>query len=74
MSKIFHLSQRDYIHGLIMTVGGALTGALLKILEGGLSFSREDLNFVLLAGLVAGLTYIQKKFFSDEEGKLGGKL
>lgn len=75
MSKLFSLEKRDWIHGAFMAAGGAFTTALLELFTTGhLPQTKEDWQRIALCTLVAGLTYLQKKFFSDEEGKLGGKI
>lgn len=75
MSNLFKLDYKDYLNGFFVTVGGAITATLLQIImNGGINLTKTDWETVMTAAVVAGLTYLQKRFFSDEQGKLGGKL
>lgn len=77
-SKKYSLSIRDFMHGLIMAVGGAFTDAVINC---ALVLMQEHKDFDLLAigkeaaivGGIAALVYIQKKLFQNSEGKFKGE-
>ena len=73
-SNIFKLNLNDFFKGLLMAIG---TGAILVIYT---AFQSDcgllciDWMMALNAGIAGGLVYLIKNFFTDVEGKLGGKL
>lgn len=77
-AKLFSVSVRDFLHGLFVAVGAAVFGTIYEVAKVVVAhqfdFSFFDWRIVAGAAVLAMLGYIQKKFFSDEQGKLGGKL
>jgi len=73
--KIGFLSARDWLHGLFITVAGAVIDIVIQTIQnGGLAFTREDVSRVVSVAVIAGLSYLSKKLLSDEQGNIGGKF
>ncbi len=71
MSKLFDLSWRDLVKGLIMAVGSAVLTALYQAITNG---GQIDWNVIGTVGISAAVAYLIKNVFTDESGKLGGKI
>lgn len=71
MSNLFKLNWRDVLLGLVMAVIGAILTAIYQALLNGGVISLQTIGTV---GLLAGLSYIIKNFFSDDTGKVLGKI
>lgn len=71
MSKFFRLNTQDLLKGMIVTVIGSVLTSVIELLKVGSSF---DWQTVLLAGAIAGLSYMAKNLATDQEGKFMGKL
>ena len=80
MSDLFKVDFRDVVHGIFSAVFGAVTSTLLLLINNSISngtpfaFTKQEGLLILAGAVVAGLSYIQKRFFSNDEGKLGGKF
>ena len=73
--KIGSLSLRDLLHGLFVTVFGAVFTVIIQLIQNnGFSLTKQDGLQVLSVAVIAGLSYLSKKLFSDEKGNLGGKF
>ena len=77
-SKFLRLSIKDFINGLIVAVGSAMVLAIQAWFQNP-NFSIFALNWadgkvLLNIGLVAGIGYLGKKFFSTQDGKFVGKI
>lgn len=70
-SELFHLNWADFSKGIIMAVIGAILTAAYQALSVGGPIS---IQAMLTVGLLAGLGYIIKNFFSDDEGRVFGKI
>ena len=71
MANLFNLNLRDVIKGLVMTV---LAAVLASIYQAVTNNASVDWNQVLQIAFSTGLGYLIKNFFTDENGKLMGKL
>lgn len=73
-SELFNWDINDLIKGLIMTFGAALLAAAYQIfVEVGLDWTAEDYKEVLVAGILAGITYALKNFFTNSENRVAKK-
>ena len=68
-SNIFQLLRNDIVRGFVMAIIGSMLTLLYGVLQNGGSI---DWNQIGMAGLLAGIAYLIKNFFSDEEGKVFG--
>lgn len=65
-SNKFSLKKRDWLRGLLVTVGTAfLTGITTSLMNGALPGS-DQLKVAGIAGLGAGATYITKNWFTND--------
>lgn len=72
-SKFGSLGIKDLVHGLFITVLSAVFDIIIQTLQnGGLHFSKADGSQLISVALIAGLSYLSKKFLSDENNKIGG--
>lgn len=75
MSDLFKLNWTDIGRGVAMAVLGAFLSTFLTALQvPGFQFDTIDWQTLLRGALVAGVAYLVKNFFSDNQGKLGGVL
>ena len=70
-SEFLKLNTRDYLHGLVMAILGAVLTLLIELLQTNHSI---DWKFVGSTALIAALTYIVKKLGSDTDNKILGKI
>lgn len=74
-SKFGSLNLRDLLHGFFITVLSSVLTILIQLIQnGGLNLTKEDLYQLATVAIVSGLSYLSKKLFSDENGKVVGKL
>ena len=77
-SKLFRLSLRNFLNGLVVAVGSAIILTIQAWITNPdfsiFALTTADLIVIGNVALVAGLGYISKKFFSTEDGKVGGVL
>lgn len=79
MSKIFTLTSRDFVKGLVIAVIAAVVTPLVVAAQAP-DFSVFDFNwtqYLVLAAngaFVTAISYLAKNFFSDKEGKFGGVI
>lgn len=68
-STLFRLSKSDAVKGLVMAVIGAVISTIYQALV-----SNADISVSLIGytAATAGLGYLVKNFFSDEDGKVFG--
>lgn len=79
MSNLFNLNIRDVMRGLVMA---ALAGAALPLLAAvqtpGFNILAVDWHMVIVlavnGAIVGFVSYIVKRFFSDTEGKVFGRI
>lgn len=74
MSKFLSLEATDYIKGFIVAVLSAAVQIIHTFLSQGGSLELIDWKNLLNVSIVAGLSYLIKNFFTDHEGKFGGKI
>lgn len=74
MSQLFSLESKDYIKGLLVAMLSAGVQLLYTVMSQGGSLFTVDWKNLLNVSIVAGLSYLIKNFFSDHEGKFGGKI
>lgn len=74
-STLFSLKLRDFGKGLLIALGAAVFTSLAAALNTpGFDFSAFDFGELLRVALAAGMAYIVKNYFSDENGRLMGKI
>ena len=67
-SKFLTVGVTDFLHGLFVAVAGAvLTIVTNSIQSGSLTF---DFKAIGTTALIAGLSYISKKFLSNNQGEI----
>ena len=67
-SKFLTVGVTDFLHGLfVAVVGAALTVVTQSISANGLTF---DFKAIGTTALIAGLSYISKKFISNNQGQI----
>jgi len=71
MSDLFKLDWKDAVKGVVMAV---LASVLVFVQQSVASSAPIDWSQIWQIGWAAGLGYILKNFFTDEDGKLMGKL
>lgn len=74
MSQFLSLQAKDYIKGLIVAMLSAAVQILYSFLSQGGNLFTVDWKDLLNVSIVAGLSYLIKNFFTDHEGKFGGKI
>ncbi len=79
MASIFKISARDVFKGFVVAFFSAVVTFSKNILQrmvdtGVFTVTGADLWSVPLVGIAAGLGYLLKQFFTDENGKLGGTI
>jgi hypothetical protein len=71
MSTLYKLGWRDFVKGAVL----AVAAAVLVVVQGAVaSNSAIDWSVVLQVAEGAFVSYVLKNYFSDESGKLLGKL
>lgn len=71
MSKFLTLNVRDVIKGLAVSIISAVLTVILDLLQKG---SVIDWKSVGVIALIAGISYLLKNVFSDENGKIAGRI
>lgn len=71
-SKLFRLKAKDFTRGLLMVIIGAFLGGLTDAIADWITtdtfaFDRKSLVFAIKAGIVAGVGYLTKNFFTPAE-------
>jgi len=69
-STMFDLNWNDAVKGLVM----AMLAGVVSFLYGAIQTGVIDWNQVLQVAIASGLGYILKNYFTDEQGKLLGKI
>ena len=70
-SALFRLSRNDVVKGIVTAVMSAIVLAVYQMAsEGGVS--GIDWSSLMNVAVVAGLGYLVKNFFSNEDGKFAG--
>lgn len=78
MNGLFTLTKNDFLNGLIMLVGSTVVSYLLQVISApGFDFGSIDWHEIVRITFVAVITYLGKKFLSDNQGNtlgiVGGK-
>jgi hypothetical protein len=74
-SAFLRLNSRDFINGLVMTVGGALATALLQWFNApGFDYATFDSALMLKVAIGAGMAYFAKNLFTTKDGAFMGVL
>ena len=71
MAKMFSLNWRDVVVGLLLAVAGSVLVTIQGALQSGAVI---DWALVLKVAEATFVSYLVKNFFSDESGKIGGKI
>lgn len=72
---MFKLNLSDLLKGLVVAVAAPMVSALGAALSiPGFDFMVYDWKHLAALGVVAGLGYILKNFFTDTQGKFMGKI
>lgn len=69
MHELFTLQSNDWQKGLITAILSAIFGLLYQQLTDG--FGAFDWKQLLLVGILGGLGYITKNFFTNSSGEFG---
>lgn len=67
-SNFLNLNTNDLIKGLIVAIITAVLTGVYNALNTGVAI---DIKLTLLSGLTAGIGYLLKNLFSNENGKIG---
>jgi hypothetical protein len=76
LSKFLSINTRDIIHGAILAAGSAVFAAVKPMIVTFLTtgsvpvFTLGSVESIIYTGLVAGILYIGKNFFSNSNGQL----
>jgi len=81
-SKLFNLNWHDILHSLFVAIGSMITmavGQMLKYIFDTLINNNHDLSvlnwkIILGVGVTGAVGYLWKKFFSDQQEKVLGRL
>lgn len=71
MSNLFKLNWRDAVKGLVVAV---LASVLTFVYQSVTGNTAVDWNQVLQIAISSGLGYIIKNYFTNDEGRLMGKI
>lgn len=71
LNGLFTLDWKSIVRGLVMAVIGAILTAIYQTLSVGGPIS---IQAMLTVGTLAGLSYIIKSFFSDNQGQVFGRI
>lgn len=75
ISGMFRLNLSDLAKGLVVAVLAAVLGALQQLVFAhGLDFASYDWSLIGTVVSTAFTSYMGKNFFSDENGKVMGKI
>lgn len=69
-SKLFTLDWRDLVSGLLIAFLAALLTGIIDILQKGAVFDWSSLKTVLIAGLIAALSYLLKSLATNSHNQL----
>lgn len=80
MSNLWNLDWKDLFNGIVTAILGAIItylvgvfGALYQLVIAGEPFDiMIDLKAMIVIGSFAGLSYLAKRFFSDDKGMIFG--
>lgn len=72
-SKLLKLNLNDFTKGFIIFTGSALLNSLYQFISK-CGIECVDWNIVANVGLSAAIAYLLKNYFTDQAGRLGGKL
>jgi hypothetical protein len=70
-SNLFRLGWKDIINGLIMFVGTAVLSNILYVLQSGELLDWKKAGTI---AITAAIIYLLKNVFTDDSGKLVGKI
>lgn len=74
-SEIFKLNYKDFVKGLALAVIAVVIGALQQGLTAhGFDFASYDWSGILKLSVEAGLSYLVKNYFSNEQGQVFGRI
>jgi len=71
MSNLFKLDIKDAVKGLVVAVLASVLIAIYGAVTNNMAINWND---VLKIAISSGLGYVVKNYFTDESGKLLGKL
>jgi len=70
-STLFNLNVQDFFKGLLVAVGSAVLSLIEQTLQNG---GNIDWRVIGTSALCAGIAYLIKNFFTDDQGKFLGKF
>lgn len=74
-SKLFTLNYKDFAKGLALAVIAVVIGALQQALTAhGFDFASYDWSGIIKLSIEAGLSYLIKNYFSNEQGQVFGRI
>ena len=69
-SKFLSLSATDLLHGLFVAAGTALLTGVYDLLQQGAAFNWVTLKPVVIATVMATVTYLLKNLFTNSQNQL----
>ena len=69
-SEFMKLSQNDLVKGVVVAALSAATGGIYAALEGGVVLTSSVFAAAGKTGLMAGLAYLMKNFFTNSNDQL----
>jgi hypothetical protein len=72
-SKLFNLNLKDVIKGFVLAVITSVVAAIYQIVQEGNLPELPQLKTIALAGLAAGIAYLMKNLFSNNNGDFAKK-
>jgi hypothetical protein len=69
-SKLFTLDWRDLLSGLLIAFLAALMTGILDILQKGAVFNWVSIKAILIAGLIAAISYLLKSLATNSHNQL----
>lgn len=69
-SSLFQLNLRDTINGFLIAFLTTFLTAVVSTLNTGVIPSIEDLKGFAIVGVTAGISYLAKNLFSNNQGEL----
>lgn len=70
LSKLFSLNLRDALNGFLIAFLTAFLSAVVTALNTGLFPALSDLKTFAMIGITAGVSYITKNIFTNNNGEL----
>lgn len=72
LSNLFTIDIKDVANGLFVAVSGGILGAIYSAFVNAGTYDKFyiDWHVVLFAGVMSGLAYLNKRYFSNDNGDI----